>query len=377
MAHTQHGRPVAKRSSRRAWVTRIAATVSAVLCLSLVDLPSAAAATPLTGTFTLAAGSCGGGSVSGTYLRMILPSGGLSGPYMSNSDSTCSDQSYTPLSAGTDSGLVSGSYQSTPNPPFDSSGNARAGRITAPARFYGTSFATSSNQVDPQTKVSAAAPRVWVTGGRLSADLRAFSVTWNNQYFNQGAPKPNGSYPGNTRAASGTYDASSGAFALQWTSQVVGGPFDKFTGQWHLVGRFVPASAGAGAADPGAAAGGGTGGGQGGNQGAGQAPAGQAPAGQAADNNNGNGGAPAAGPAASSAHARSSAPARPGTSTGPQAAANAATVNPALAASTTTVSHDRWKVSWWVIVLVAAIAVLGLGALLGLGRLARKGSVAG
>jgi len=52
-------------------------------------------------------------------------------------------------------------------------------------------------------------------------------------------------------------------------------------------------------------------------------------------------------------------------------------VNPALAASTTTVSHDRWKVSWWVIVLVAAIAVLGLGALLGLGRLARKGSVAG
>lgn len=199
---------------------------------------SAATGTKLIGTFALTPGSCAGGTASGTYLRMILPSGSPSGPYMSNSDSRCGDQSFTPLNPGTDGGLYSGSYQPQPTPPFDSKGNAQAGTITAPAPFYGTAFATSANKVDPQTHLSVNAPIVTLTGSTLHADLRSFAVTWNSQYFNQGSPKPDGSYPGNTRPATGTYNASTGAFTLNWTSQVVGGPFNNFTGQWHLQGVF-------------------------------------------------------------------------------------------------------------------------------------------
>src|SRR5689334_9689165 len=134
--------------------------------------PAAPTATRLVGTLKLTPGSCAGGRVTGTYLRMVLPSGGANGPYMSNSDSTCSDQTITPLSPGTDGGLRVGSYQPTPSPAFSSSGDARARRITAPAAFYGTSFATATSRVDPQTKKAVPAPSLTLTGSTLSADLR-------------------------------------------------------------------------------------------------------------------------------------------------------------------------------------------------------------
>jgi hypothetical protein len=37
----------------------------------------------------------------------------------------------------------------------------------------------------------------------------------------------------------GTYNAKTHGFVLSWTSQVVGGPFNGFTGDWHLTGTFV------------------------------------------------------------------------------------------------------------------------------------------
>jgi len=39
----------------------------------------------------------------------------------------------------------------------------------------------------------------------------------------------------------GTYNAKSRAFVITWTSQIVGGPFNGFTGSWHLAGKFAPA----------------------------------------------------------------------------------------------------------------------------------------
>ena len=208
---------------------------------------TAHAATALTGTFTIHTGSCAGG-VTGSYFRMILHNGNTSGPFLSNSDSSCSDQTYTLLAAGGDGGLISGSYQPQASPAFDGSGNALTDRITKPVRFYGVNFATATNTVDPQTGSKVSAPQITASGSTLSADLRGFAVSWNNQQFNQGSPKPDGSMPGNTRAVSGTYDASSGSYTLQWTSQIQGGPFDGFTGLWHLTGRFISASAGGGAA---------------------------------------------------------------------------------------------------------------------------------
>ena len=82
---------------------------------------------------------------------------------------------------------------------------------------------------------------IYVNQGKLSGQIEAWSAAWNKLYFNQGSPKPNGSHPGLTLPLSGTYNASTHAFVITWTSQVVGGPFNGFTGHWHLAGTFFPA----------------------------------------------------------------------------------------------------------------------------------------
>jgi hypothetical protein len=38
----------------------------------------------------------------------------------------------------------------------------------------------------------------------------------------------------------GTYDRSIHAYSLEWTSHIDGGPFNGFTGMWHLEGTFEP-----------------------------------------------------------------------------------------------------------------------------------------
>ena len=204
--------------------------------------PAHAAATdgPLSGTLAIAPGECTA-APTGSYFRMILPTGTAAGPFVSNSDSGCNDKTYTALEPGTDGGLVLGTYQSEPTPAFDGSGNSLADHITKPTKFFGVDFSSSTNARDPQTKAAVAAPSISAApDGTLSGDLRAFAASWNNQEFNQGAPKPDGSAPGLTAAPTGTLDATSGAYTLEWRSQIVGGPFDRFTGVWHLEGTFTP-----------------------------------------------------------------------------------------------------------------------------------------
>lgn len=207
--------------------------------------PSTQAADPLVGTFRITATSCASAQVTGSWFRMVTPSGNpTSGPWVSNSDSPCSDKTYTPQAPGKDGGLVSGSHQPQPQPPFDGSGHAKADRITKPQRFYGVDFGTATNPTDPQTNAKVDPPQVLNDGGKLSGDLRSFAASWNNQHFNQGSPKPDGQRPGNTGGPTGTYSASSGTFSLEWTSQIVGGPFNNFTGKWHLEGKFVARASG-------------------------------------------------------------------------------------------------------------------------------------
>src|SRR5438105_2443756 len=80
---------------------------------------------------------------------------------------------------------------------------------------------------DPQTGTGVSAPRITKdSSGHLGGDLRAFAASWNNQHFNQGAPKPDGSTPGATAGPSGTLDGATSAYTLEWTSQIVGGPFN-------------------------------------------------------------------------------------------------------------------------------------------------------
>ncbi|SIJ25377.1 Uncharacterised protein [Mycobacteroides abscessus subsp. abscessus] len=173
-----------KHLTRRATV----ALVVAAAAISPAAYPAMAdTATPLNGLFALTPGSCAEGRATGSYFRMILPAGDASGPYLANGDSSDS----------------------------------------------------------------------------ISADLSAWAASWNRQEFNQGAPKPKAKeqaqIPGEARAkqvwefvagrwvghdsvdgespkATGTYDKDTKKFTLDWTSLIVGGPFNSFTGVWHLEG---------------------------------------------------------------------------------------------------------------------------------------------
>ncbi|WP_228823645.1 hypothetical protein [Nocardia blacklockiae] len=216
---------------------RLAAAVAALGVSAIATPPAHADPVPLPGLFALSPGVCANGAVTGSFFRMILPTGDAGGPYLQNSDSGCSDRTVTPLAAGTDGGLIVGDYQPQPDAAFDASGNARSGRVTTPVRFYGVDFATATNPTDPQTGAGTALPEIFADGGRLSGDLSSLGVTWNNQVFNQGAPKPGGGLPGKTSAVRGTIDTA-GNFVLEWTSQIVGGPFNNFTGLWHLAGQY-------------------------------------------------------------------------------------------------------------------------------------------
>lgn len=222
---------------------------------------SAAAGEELVGLFTVTAGACTSQATpKGSWFRMVQPGGSAqSGPFVENNDSPCTNKSATPLKPGKDGGLTAGAYQPAPDPAFDSGGNGLATRIVEPARFYGVGFAAATNATDPQTGSGVGAPRLLADGSRLNGDLRAFGVAWNRQHFNQGAPKPNGSSPGQTSAVSGTIDRGTGAFVLEWASQIEGGPFNGFTGVWHFEGVFRSSAVTATGAGSGASGGTGTG----------------------------------------------------------------------------------------------------------------------
>jgi hypothetical protein len=350
-------------STSRGFLTSVVAMVTIALMGQLVVIvlslsesrAGAAAGTPLIGTFRLTPGSCSGGGATGTYLRMVLSGGTNSaGPYFSNSDSTCSDNTYTPLAPGTAGGLVTGNYQPEPSPAFDSSGNALSNAITAPVAFEGVRFSTSTNPVDPQTSLHVPAPSVVVNGISLSGNLQSFGVSWNDQQFNQGSPKPDGSAPGNTTPVSGAYNPSTGAFTLQWSSQVVGGPFNGFSAFWNLTGRFVPAAGSAAPAPsgaPGAGSAAGTAAGTHGATGATSAGSGAASA----------GGTNATGASTTGA---SSAGSTTATSVPSGSAASAGTGAPKAqtieATRTASSGGPGWQAPNWLIALVTVLAVTGL-----------------
>jgi hypothetical protein len=197
----------------------------------------------LNGLFGITAGECSDAAVTaGSYFRMVQSGGNAQdGPFVPNGDSPCGDNTFTPLRPGTDGGLQTGDFQPAPDPAFDDNGNGTATLITEPTPWFAITFANATNQTDPQTGAEAQPPSITNDGGTLSGDLGAFAASWNGEHFNQGSPKPDGTMPGNTTAVSGTYDADTGAYTLEWTSQIVGGPFNNFTGVWHLEGSFEAA----------------------------------------------------------------------------------------------------------------------------------------
>jgi len=241
-------------------------------CSSAAKSHAANKGQELVGLFRLSAGADTGGRLTGTWFRMLQPGGKVaSGPYMINANSKADGGRVTLLKPGSSGGLRTDGYQSQPSPAFDAGGNSAAGAITAPTAFFGVRFSISTNEVDLQTKTKVPPPTVFLKDGKLTADLSSWAASWNHQNFNQGAPKPVTSTQAQAAGqrqtervfdwvsqkwlaaapkatatgsgATGTYDPQTKAFVLQWTSYIVGGPFNGFTGVWHLEGTFQPASA--------------------------------------------------------------------------------------------------------------------------------------
>lgn len=206
----------------------------------------AASARPLVGLFKLDEGKqAASGALSGTYFQML---GGASESPLPNGDSTALDKNYTLLRPGADGGLRTDVYQPAPSPAFagtvggQPTGDALANRIVQPQKFFAIDFSIVTGAVDAQTSQADPLPQISVQDGKLTGQTTAWVAQWNGMSFNQGSPKPDGASPGHTEPVSGTYDAATGRFVLQWKSLIVGGPFDGYTGSWHLEGTFVPAA---------------------------------------------------------------------------------------------------------------------------------------
>lgn len=204
---------------------------------------TSAASSPLIGLFKFTPGAYANSKISGSYIRLVLAGGSReNGPFFPNPSSKAT--TYTLLNPGTDGGLRTGSYQPAPSPAFNATGDAQAARIIAPQRFAFIQYSAQTSPVDPQTGANVPAPAISVTpDGKLSGQLQAFAAQWNKQNFNVGSPKPDGSLPGLTSPVTGTYDADTKAYTLEWTSQIVGGPFNNFSASWHFEGTFVPGCA--------------------------------------------------------------------------------------------------------------------------------------
>ena len=193
----------------------------------------------LTGVLGITAGECAGEAISGSHFKMVQPGGSVgAGPFVANSDSACADKTVTALAPGTDGGLRLGTYQPRTDPAFEPGGSTTAVSVITATTFFGVGFGISTNEQDPQSGETVPPPALEVVEGELTGDLSAVSVSWNGQDFNQGAPKPGSSDPA---GITGTYDADTGAYTLEWTSLIEGGPFNGFTGIWHLEGTFTAA----------------------------------------------------------------------------------------------------------------------------------------
>lgn len=238
-----------KRRPRRTFLVALVTLATSLSAVALIGSGSPASAettTPLVGTFKLTPGQqVGTQTPTGSYFRMVQPGGNLtSGPFVANGNSTATTKTYTLFSPGTDGGLLTGGYQPQPAPAFDGNGNAKANRIIQPTPFFGVNFSVSTNNPALQSGGATTLPQISVDeNGNLSGDLRSFSASWNTQHFDQGSPKPDGTRPGLTQDAHGTYNAATGAYVLEWSSLIVGGPFNSFTGTWHFEGTFVPTNA--------------------------------------------------------------------------------------------------------------------------------------
>lgn len=213
--------------------------------------PPPPGASKLNGLFRLAPGTQSiSGTITGSHFVMKYESGALA-----NGDSPFYDKTLTPLRPGSDGGLSTVKYQPAPTPAFagGDTGGSLASSITLPQKFFGYDFSITTDPVDRQTGQPTPLTEVYEKDGKLFGQTSAWDAQWNGLSFNQGSPKPDGTYQANpgttpswaaggTVAVFGTYDSATKHYTLKWQSLIVGGPFNTYTGQWNLEGTFEAAA---------------------------------------------------------------------------------------------------------------------------------------
>jgi hypothetical protein len=199
----------------------------------------------LTGLFKITPGACATGKAkpSGSYLVVISAAESKTVP---NKQSECQNTAYTLLKPGTDDGLVTGEFQDVPGPAFDKQGDGRADRIVVPTKFGPYRFGIATNTHDQQGAANGAAtypqPEAIVSGSSLRVDLRSLVVTYHGPSSSTCKQAYGvGCWELGSENATGTYDAATGAYDINWFSG------ESFTPKGdsievHFEGTFVPRS---------------------------------------------------------------------------------------------------------------------------------------
>jgi len=199
----------------------------------------------LIGLFKLAPGRCTTASAhpTGSYLIAISAAQGRA---VRNPKAGCANPDYTPLRPGVDGGLITGRFQTQPDPAFDAHRNARADRIVTPTVFGHFRFGFATNSRDEQDAPSGAAaypaPVAIATGSTRKVDLSSLVVTNSGGAGSTCAKSFGlGCWEVGSKSASGTYDAATHHFVIDWfAGQSFTPKADSM--EVHLEGTFVPGS---------------------------------------------------------------------------------------------------------------------------------------
>jgi hypothetical protein len=228
---------------------KLAGLVAGVALLAAAACSGGHQATPdsthLEGLFRISAGKCSGttGLPTGSYLIVLAA---VSGKTVGNPDGGCANPAYTLLEPGTDGGLITGEFQQVSGATFDRDRNSRDGRIIAPVAFdkllvgFGTS---SRDEQDAPTGAPAfPEPAAIVAGTVLSVDLRSLVVSYaGNARASCKTSYGVGCWELGSENATGTYDAATGHYSVQWFSGASFTPKGDSI-EIHLEGTFVPQS---------------------------------------------------------------------------------------------------------------------------------------
>jgi ABC-type amino acid transport substrate-binding protein len=228
---------------------RVLLAVAALVALGLAagcgGSAKAAAPTRLIGLFKLTPGHCTTAQAkpTGSYLIAISAAENHA---VTNKQGGCADPAYTPLTPGTDGGLITGGFQTEPKPAFDAERNATATRIVKPVAFGRFRFGMSTNPRDEQDapggEPAFPAPVALDTDGALAIDLRSLVLTYAGRSHSTCKQSYGlGCWELGSKSASGTYDAATHQFVIDWFSGESFVPNGDSI-EVHLEGTFVPGS---------------------------------------------------------------------------------------------------------------------------------------